>query len=47
MKFLTKFHRAFENAANSWSMREWIMLTGAMLIVGILCMRGYGSRKNW
>jgi hypothetical protein len=47
MRFFAKIRDAFNHAAVSWTMREWIVLTAAMLIVGVICMRGYGSRKSY
>jgi hypothetical protein len=47
MRYLWRIRNAFNDAALTWTMREWMVLTGAMLIIGFICMRGYGSRKNY
>jgi hypothetical protein len=47
MKYLMRIKNFFEHCATTWSMREWMVLTAAMLIIGLICMRGYGSRKNY
>ena len=27
--------------------REWVMILAAMIIVGVVCLRGFGSRSNY
>ena len=47
MKFIRKIEHAFSNIANSWSTEEWIIAVCVMLAVGVICMKGFGSRKNY
>ncbi len=27
--------------------QEWFLILGAMIVVGLICMRGFGSRLNY
>ncbi len=38
--------RALNSMAN-FSYREWLVVSGVALVLGILCLRGFGSRTNY
>jgi hypothetical protein len=35
------------NYVNRMGPQEWVLLLAAMIVVGLICMRGYGSRSNY
>jgi hypothetical protein len=32
---------------NHMGMREWFWVLAAMILVGLICLRGYGSRSKY
>jgi hypothetical protein len=36
-----------ERWANSLNSQQWFMVLCAVLVMGALCLRGFGSRKNY
>jgi hypothetical protein len=47
MQHFNGYYYQIMHYANCLSPQQWVMLLAIMLIVGILCMRGFGSRSNY
>lgn len=47
MRILYKLQAAADHMANSWSLWEWSVFAGIMCLLGVICMRGYGSQKSY
>ena len=35
------------DAPTHFDYRHWVVFTGICVVIGVLCMRGFGSRKNY
>ena len=44
---LTKYIDTITRAASSLHREHWIALSVIVLILGLVCMRGFGSRSNY
>ena len=42
-----KFYNAVMREVVQFGRKEWIALSLVCVVVGFLCMRGYGSRKDY
>ncbi len=40
------YHQA-ERYLESLGPHEWVMILGALIVVGLICCRGFGSRSNY
>ncbi len=45
--YLSSLWNSLLNSAAGLSRTQWVMLFVAALIVGFICMRGFGSRSNY
>jgi hypothetical protein len=39
--------REIARLINQMGMREWFWVLAAMILVGVVCLRGYGSRSKY
>jgi hypothetical protein len=39
--------RQITHIVNRMGPREWLIVMAAMIAVGLFCLRGFGSRKNY
>ena len=42
-----RFLRYLTNTIDRMDMQDWVLVLFAMIIVGFICMRGFGSRSNY
>ncbi len=47
MRIFYKLQSALDHVANNWSLMQWMIFAGIMCLIGFICMRGYGSQKNY
>jgi hypothetical protein len=46
-QYLYNIERMVSNTIRGFDSREWLIFLGIVVVVGIFCMRGYGSRRNY
>jgi hypothetical protein len=39
--------RSVIHYADRLNPQQWLLVLGAVIIIGLLCMRGFGSRKQY
>ncbi len=37
----------FERYLETLGPRHWVVILAAMILVGVICLRGFGSRSNY
>ena len=42
-----KYMNMLLRSVNGWGLWEWVLVGGAILLVGLFCMKGFGSRSNF
>jgi hypothetical protein len=47
MHFLYEFYNQMLRYGNRLSPQQWVMLLVVMFVLGIFCLRGFGSRSNY
>jgi hypothetical protein len=47
MNYLSGLYNELMNYANRLSPQEWVMVLVVTLVLGVLCLRGFGSRSNY
>ena len=47
MSFINQFLRSFARVVDSMEREHWVLASVAVVVVGLICMRGYGSRTNY
>jgi hypothetical protein len=45
--YLDNIYTQMLHFANRLSPQQWVMMLTLTLVVGVLCMRGFGSRSNY
>jgi hypothetical protein len=45
--FLRIAFRSVSNFVVRMDMQEWAIVGACLVVVGVMCMRGYGSRSNY
>lgn len=43
--YIDKLEYTFSSTVSRMDTRDWIVFLGVVVVLGILCMRGYGSRR--
>lgn len=44
---MSRYLNTFMSYVNGWGLWEWVLIGMAVLVVGMFCMRGFGSRSNY
>ena len=44
---MSHIFREISRLMNHMGMREWFWVLAAMILVAVVCMRGYGSRSKY
>jgi hypothetical protein len=47
MHYFNGMYNQMLHHANQLSPQQWVMLLAIMLGIGVLCLRGFGSRSNY
>jgi hypothetical protein len=47
MNYLNDLYYQLLNYANRLTPQQWVMVLTVTLVLGMLCLRGYGSRSNY
>jgi hypothetical protein len=45
--YLSSLYNQLMNYANRLSPQEWVIVLVITLVLGVLCLRGFGSRSNY
>lgn len=45
--YISSCHQAIMNAINRMDMQQWAALAALVVVIGLICMRGYGSRNKY
>jgi hypothetical protein len=47
MGFIDRYSRKFTNLATQMDLNDCIILVTVLLVIGLICMRGFGSRTDY
>lgn len=47
MSFVNSLTHKFSRTATNLDPSQFLLVVACVLLVGLVCMRGYGSRTNW
>jgi hypothetical protein len=47
LKFFNETYYLVLNYAYKLSPQEWVLVLAIMIVLGIFCLRGFGSRSNY
>ncbi len=42
-----RYMNSILRSVNGWGLWEWVLVGIAILMVGLFCMKGFGSRSNY
>jgi hypothetical protein len=45
--YITQCWNSIINTVNRMDMQQWTMVAVLVVVIGVICMRGYGSRKYY